>query len=226
MKLKQWIIAGSVASLAFTPQAFSQDAEIEGNVDVDTPQVEAEAELETDAELQTRQEREGLIQVNQQDRVMPSNKASGLLGMEVRNPQGQKLGDIKDLVLDLNSGKISYAVLAVGGFLGLGEKLLAVPPEAFKAGQQDGHLILNADKSKIEAAPGFAATDWPEVHDPDLQSRTFWLGGEAVGSPGETEVERDRGGFEAEAEFDGDDKIYTDAEKDTEESVDVEVDTP
>lgn len=214
MKAKQIIAMGALASIAFAPHMAAQEAEVE----IKTPRAEGETELrrDTSADLQQRES------AADENRVMRSNKASGLLGMEVKNQQDEKLGEIKDLVLDLKSGKISYAVLAVGGFLGLGEKLLAVPVDAFQINQQDGTLLLNADKAKIEAAPGFAATNWPRVNDPNLETRTFWMNEEATGAPARSESERRQGEIEVQRE--GDSKIYTDADEDKKVKGEVDVD--
>lgn len=135
------------------------DATVQGSVDVDqdkTPDTDKD-QIKTRAEYNRNHEG-----------VVAANKASSLIGMEVINPQHQQLGEIKDLVVDMPSGKISYAVLSVGGFLGIGEKLIAVPPSAFSPAPagQEGKLVLNADKSKIEAAPGFPKTNWPDVSNP------------------------------------------------------------
>lgn len=221
MKAKQMIALGAVAGMtALAPQTFAADAEVKADVNLPA---ESEVELKRDrldAEVRTDKK----IQEARENRVLRSNKASGLLGMEVKNEQDEKLGEIKDLVLDIQTGKLSYAVMAVGGFLGLGEKLLAVPADAFKVSDQDGHLLLNADKAKIEAAPGFAATNWPPLDDPNLESRTFWLGSEATGAPARTETDRNRG-VKIEAETDSDRKIYTDAdEKKAEGRIDVDID--
>ncbi len=94
------------------------------------------------------------------------NKASGLIGMEVQNPQKEKLGDVKDVVIDFNTGKISYVVLSHGGVLGIGEKLVAVPLNAFRPGPEGDNLILNADKQKLEQAKGFDRDHWPSVSNP------------------------------------------------------------
>jgi sporulation protein YlmC with PRC-barrel domain len=107
--------------------------------------------------------------------VADYNKASGIIGMEVRNNMGDKIGTIKDLVVDLNTGQVSYAVLAVGGFLGIGEKLIALPPSALQQDPQDSHkLVLNADKEKIMNATGFAATNWPEVGSKPWGAENYW----------------------------------------------------
>jgi sporulation protein YlmC with PRC-barrel domain len=117
--------------------------------------------------------------------VTKANKASDLIGMDVRNNQNEKLGDIKDLVLDLHSGKVAYAVLSVGGFLGIGDKYIAVPPESFSVAPDGKNLVLNADKAKIQNAPGFAKNDWPDVNTPTWRTHSrYWMPGDtALGAP-------------------------------------------
>ncbi len=104
------------------------------------------------------------------------NKASGIVGMEVRNQDNERLGRIKDLVFDLKTERVSYAVLAAApkSLLSLKEKLLAVPLSAFTASSDSKHLILNADKSKIEMAEGFDAEHWPSVDNPSWGAEPFW----------------------------------------------------
>jgi hypothetical protein len=94
--------------------------------------------------------------------------------MKVKNQLDETLGNIEDLVVDMKSGKISYAVLGVGGFLGIGEKYIAVPPSAFSVGTDEKSLVLNADKTKIQAAPGFIKTNWPDYQNPDWGGEGFW----------------------------------------------------
>ena len=93
-------------------------------------------------------------------------RASKVIGADVENPQGEKLGDIKDVVFDPETGRARYAVLAFGGFLGLGEKYFAVPWTALtsKAGEK-GDFILNMDKEKLKNAPGFDKNNWPNMAD-------------------------------------------------------------
>ncbi|MEW6156003.1 MAG: PRC-barrel domain-containing protein [Verrucomicrobiota bacterium] len=124
--------------------------------------------------------------------VPAANKASGLIGMQVKNHQNENLGEIKDLVIDLPSGKVSYAVLAVGGFLGIGEKLLAIPPSAFTVSGDDRMLMLNADKSKIESAPGFARTNWPDVRNPSWGAEAFWKEGADVDVDADVDIDKDK----------------------------------
>jgi len=104
------------------------------------------------------------------------NKASSLIGMDVRNSQNEKLGEIKDVVLDLNSSKVAYIVLSVGGFLGIGDKYVAVPPAAFSLVPDQEKLVLNADKAKLQNAPSFAKTSWPELNSPTWNSDLAYWG--------------------------------------------------
>jgi sporulation protein YlmC with PRC-barrel domain len=97
------------------------------------------------------------------------HRGSKLIGADVENPQGEDLGDIKDLVFD-SQGRITYAVLAFGGFLGMGEKYFAVPFSALKpeAGQRPGdteRYVLNVDKERLKNAPGFEKNTWPNMAD-------------------------------------------------------------
>jgi len=97
------------------------------------------------------------------------HRGSKLIGADVENMQGGDVGDIKDLVFD-SQGRITYAVLAFGGFLGMGEKYFAVPFTALKpeAGQKPGdreRYVLNIDKERLKSAPGFDKNNWPNMAD-------------------------------------------------------------
>jgi sporulation protein YlmC with PRC-barrel domain len=105
-----------------------------------------------------------------------ADKASGLLGMEVRNPSGESLGHIKDLVLDWKTEQVSYAVIRVTptGDSGGKEKLLAVPLAALAPDTDQKHLVLNADRSKMQAARGFDRDNWPSASNPSWGAEPFW----------------------------------------------------
>jgi sporulation protein YlmC with PRC-barrel domain len=91
--------------------------------------------------------------------------SSSLTGTSVQNMQREDLGEIKDLMIDLSEGRIAYAVLSFGGFLGMGDKLFAIPWEAFRVVQEEKVLLLNVDKEKLEQAPGFDKDNWPDMAD-------------------------------------------------------------
>jgi len=125
---------------------------------------------------------------NHRQGVAESNKASCLIGMEVRNPQNEKLGDIKDVVIDLPLGRIIYIVLSTGGFLGIGNRLIAVPPSAFHLGADPDHMVIITDKQTLMDAPSFAKTNWPDPKSGNFD--THWatepeaVGGTSAGVSG------------------------------------------
>jgi len=77
-----------------------------------------------------------------------------VIGREVRNASNQRIGKIEDLIVDLESGRLLYAVVSAGGFLGVGDRLIAVPPPAFS--DQGRRLQTNADKERLSQAPQFS----------------------------------------------------------------------
>ncbi|HEX5311961.1 PRC-barrel domain-containing protein [Aquabacterium sp.] len=91
--------------------------------------------------------------------------ADTLVGNDVCNLKDEKLGEIKDIMLDISSGRIRYAVLSFGGFMGMGEKLFAVPWSALKLDTQNKRFVLDVDKDKLESAPGFDKDHWPDMAD-------------------------------------------------------------
>lgn len=92
-------------------------------------------------------------------------RGSKFIGMDVKNRAGEDLGDIEDVMIDLTAGRIAYVVLSFGGFLGLGDKFFAVPPDVFEYSAVDDSLILNVDKNSLENAPGFDKENWPDMAD-------------------------------------------------------------
>ena len=91
--------------------------------------------------------------------------ASTLLGDNVYNPEGEKLGSIKELMLDVDLGRVAYAVLSFGGFLGMGDKLFAIPFETLRLNPEKEHFLLDVPKERLKEAPGFDKDDWPSTAD-------------------------------------------------------------
>jgi len=91
--------------------------------------------------------------------------ASSLASDDVYNPKGEKLGSIKELMLDIQSGKVCYAVLSFGGFLSLGEKLFAVPWSALTVDTENKRLVMDTDEDRLKNAPGFDTDNWPNMAD-------------------------------------------------------------
>lgn len=72
-------------------------------------------------------------------------------GDSVRNANGDDLGRIEDLVIDVESGRVNYAVLSFGGFLGIAGKLFAVPWEALERDAESQAFILDVEKAALSA---------------------------------------------------------------------------
>ena len=91
--------------------------------------------------------------------------ADTLMGNDVFNDQGEDLGDIKEIMLDVRAGRISYAVLSYGGLMGIGDKLFAVPWEALTLDTENKRFTLDVAKDRLEKAPGFDKDNWPNMSD-------------------------------------------------------------
>lgn len=91
--------------------------------------------------------------------------ATSIIGDTVRNHQGEDLGDIEELMINLRDGCIAYAVLSFGGIAGLGDKLFAIPWKALSLRPDEHTFILDVRKEKLEDAPGFDKDNWPNMAD-------------------------------------------------------------
>jgi sporulation protein YlmC with PRC-barrel domain len=98
----------------------------------------------------------------------PVYRSKTIVGMKVKNPLGEDVGKISELVLDAEKGTIQYAALSVGGFLGVGGKMYAVPWKSLvlNHGEKDTFFVLDVDKDKLASAPGFDEKHWPDVANP------------------------------------------------------------
>ncbi len=96
-------------------------------------------------------------------------RASQLSGMPIRNLEGKNVGSVADIVIDADSGRVRYVAVSYGGFLGFGDKLFAVPWEAFSVrttqDRDEYFLALDVSEEKIENAEGFDKNRWPNFSD-------------------------------------------------------------
>jgi PRC-barrel domain len=97
--------------------------------------------------------------------------AGTIIGDPIRNAKGEDLGSIKELMLDMERGRIAYAVLSFGGLLGLGDKLFAVPWQALRLDRDNRQFVLDVDRARLDDAPGFDKQDWPASPDRDFVNR-------------------------------------------------------
>jgi sporulation protein YlmC with PRC-barrel domain len=96
-------------------------------------------------------------------RDVPVLSSDSLTGTTVKNAQGEDLGHIEELMLDMDNGQVAYAVLSFGGILGIGDKLFAVPWNALQVDTRNEKIILDVSKERLEEAPGFDKDNWPRT---------------------------------------------------------------
>ena len=89
--------------------------------------------------------------------------ADTLIGDSVVNGAGEDLGEIKAIMLDVESGRIAYAVLSFGGILGMGNKLFAIPWSALTLDAGEKRFVLDIAKDRLDNAPGFDKDSWPTM---------------------------------------------------------------
>lgn len=159
MNMNQWALFASIA-IALASQASGQ-----------TPGTPTSA-------TPTTADQSSLGQLD--EKTTPSTiRVSELIGTNIQNPAGESLGEIEDIVID-KEGKVRYAAVTYGGFLGLGDKLFAVPFEAFQVridpdelddddiDSDDFVMVLNVTQQQLEGQQGFDQDNWPDMADPTM----------------------------------------------------------
>ena len=107
--------------------------------------------------------------------------ADTLLGNDVYNLDDEKLGTIKEFMIDMGTGRIVYSVLSYGGFLGMGDRLFAVPWQALKLDTTNHRFTLNVAKEALKDAPGFDKDHWPSMADPTWATGVYQFYGTPYG---------------------------------------------
>ena len=91
--------------------------------------------------------------------------ASSIVGDPVHNVQGEKLGVIDNLMVNVQTGMIEYAVLEFGSFLGIGGKLFAIPFTSMRVDPEQKGFVIDRDREFLEKMPGFDRNHWPDTND-------------------------------------------------------------
>jgi sporulation protein YlmC with PRC-barrel domain len=142
---------------------------------------------------QKQQRQQGQAQTQQQQKQQPGEmRLSNLKDMEAVNAQNQEIGQIGDVVIDLNQGRVHAVVLERGGVLGVGQENYAFAPDAIKPGKQANQVVIDVDKQKLESRQGFARNQWPGM-DSDYWGRVGGKSQAAAGSGGQGKMNLVRG---------------------------------
>jgi sporulation protein YlmC with PRC-barrel domain len=89
--------------------------------------------------------------------------AEDIIGVSVKNYQGENLGKVEAIMLDKLAGTVAYVVLSFGGFLGLGDKLFALPWDIFSYDNRQDCFMVSIDKERLKNSPGFDKDHWPDM---------------------------------------------------------------
>jgi sporulation protein YlmC with PRC-barrel domain len=106
-----------------------------------------------------------------QSPIVKANKE--VIGRKVTDRQGESLGKVEEVMIDSIPGRVAYAVVSFGGFLGLGDKLFAVPWNSLDWDVEREAFVMNADKEFLKNAPGFDKNNWPNMSDTSWRSNIY-----------------------------------------------------
>ena len=99
--------------------------------------------------------------------------ASTLAGDRVVNAKREDIGKIDEIMIDVPTGRVAYAVLSFGGFLGMGDKLFAIPWSRLALDEENQVFLLNLDRETLDKAPGFDKNNWPDMADQSWGSKIY-----------------------------------------------------
>jgi sporulation protein YlmC with PRC-barrel domain len=91
--------------------------------------------------------------------------ATTLIHDKVVNLSGQYVGRIEELMIDVTTGRVAYAVLSHGGILGIGSKLFALPWSALTVDETKKRFVINVTREALDRMPGFDKEHWPDLND-------------------------------------------------------------
>ncbi len=125
-------------------------------------------------------------------------KASDLIGKSVENPRGEKLGEVQDLAVDGQRGRVAYVVLSFGGFMGVGEKWFAIPTAALTLPADGKRFVLAVEKDRLASAPGFEKDRWPSMGDATWATgvhdyygvQPYWISDGVTSIPADSRIQK------------------------------------
>jgi sporulation protein YlmC with PRC-barrel domain len=117
--------------------------------------------------------KEKIKQTNPDKNIRRVMAASTLAGDKVRNEAGEDLGKIDEIMIDIPTGRVAYAVISFGGFMRMGNKLFAIPWSALAVDEDEKCFILDVDRQTLETAPGFDKDNWPDMEDETFRTQIF-----------------------------------------------------
>jgi sporulation protein YlmC with PRC-barrel domain len=118
-----------------------------------------------------RMERERFANAAPVSRMRGLVRVDDIKGKDVHDTRGEEIGVVEAVPVDTDKGSIAYVVMSHGGFLGIGEKLVAVPWQQFRMTEKQDALVLAISEEKLDKAPGFDDDNWPKMTDPEWRRK-------------------------------------------------------
>jgi hypothetical protein len=106
--------------------------------------------------------------IEETDRLIASDKVEGTA---VYNHKSEHLGTVHNFMVDKATGRVAYAVMSFGGFLGMGESYHPLPWRVLTYDPRQGGFVIDLDKSRLKKAPSYTATNMPNWSDRTYGSR-------------------------------------------------------
>ena len=135
----------------------------------------------------------GVARTTEANDAMPARRIEDIVGIEVQNRQGDNLGKINEVVINLQTGSANYAAMSFGGFLGIGDKLFAMPWRQVEfrndAKSQKLTAVVNASKEVLAEVPSFDKNHWPDFGSPDWSREIDRHYGEQASSTNKKSIE-------------------------------------
>lgn len=99
--------------------------------------------------------------------------ASTLEGDPVVDTHGRDVGRVEELMIDVQTGAVAYVVLSFGGFLGIGDKLFAIPWSMVSVDEINQRFVVDLSREQLMKAPGFDKDHWPDLSDLDYAAGVY-----------------------------------------------------
>lgn len=100
-------------------------------------------------------------------------RAKKVIGTNVKDSSGQKIGEIEDVVLDKNSNSVMFAVVGFGGFLGVAEKYHPIPWASLVYEEDKGAYVVSYTKAELESAPAGSIDELTRNDGLQFRDRTY-----------------------------------------------------
>ena len=104
----------------------------------------------------------GQVESEETSALISANKVEGT---DVVTPAGENLGSIEEIMIDTRSGKVAYAVMSFGGFLGIGDRHHPLPWGVLKYDTNHNGYVVNLDKRVLEQAPAYGSDERVDLAD-------------------------------------------------------------